>query len=143
MKNKLEKILSNADKTLDDVSESLKMDPNDILEAIIQKQRFSSEPLPVTPTKKPSKSSASSEDGRTDDQLSEYFLNRLKKESLSVTALNNKYKVRNKERVERILEKLVDEEKITKRESRNKKGRYVYEGIQKNKKKKPKKKKKK
>jgi hypothetical protein len=133
MKNKLEKILSHGDESLDDASESLGMNPIEILDVIIQRERFSPEPQPAAPAEKPPESSVSSKDGRTDDQLAEYFQNRLKKESLSVTALNNKYKVRNKERVERILEKLVDEGKITKRESRNKKGRYVYEGAQKKK----------
>ncbi len=42
-------------------------------------------------------------------------------------ALNNKYNINNEERVEQILEELVDQGKLTKRESKNKKGRYVYE----------------
>jgi hypothetical protein len=134
MKNELEKILSNAEKTLTDVAESLGMAPTDILGAIIEKERSSSEPQPTTSSDQLSEPSKFPEDERTDDQLADYFLNRLEKESLSVTALNNKYKVDDKERVERILEKLVNEGKLGRRESRNKKGRYVYEGLKKEKK---------
>lgn len=130
MKNELEKILSKTEKTLDDVSESLGMTPTDILETIIKRERYTSQPHPVTKPEPSTESPAAPKNGRTDEQLAKYFLNRLEKESLSVTALNNKYKVRNKERVERILENLVREGKITKRESKNKKGRYVYEGIE-------------
>ena len=131
MKNELEKIMSNAEKTLDEAAESLGMTPADILKTIIERDRVSFEPQPSTSSHPPVESTVSSEDERTDDQLAEYFLNRLEKESLSVTALNNKYKVHDKERVERILEKLVREGKLGKRESRNKKGRYVYEKLKK------------
>ena len=121
----VEKILKNPEKPLDEVAELLGMTPSDIVKILIQRDRaplVSDVPVAEAAPEKPKKP----KDSRTDKQLAEYFLNRLEKESLSVSALNNKYKVKDKERVERILEKLLKEGKLAKRESRNKKGRFVY-----------------
>jgi hypothetical protein len=122
-------ILSHGDKTLDEVSELLEMTPRDVIFSIIERERKITEAPPPGP--EPGKPEKVTEDERDDEQLASYFLNRLMKESLSVAALNNKYKVKDKERVERILENLVKKGKLTKRESRNKKGRYVYESVEK------------
>lgn len=126
MKKTIKEILVHGEKTLDEVAELFETTPQDILETIIKRERASPKPAPppaaVTELEK-----KAPKDERTDDQLASYFLNRLQKESLSVAALNNKYKVHDKERVERVLENLVREGKLTKRESRNKKGRFVYE----------------
>jgi hypothetical protein len=121
-------ILSHGDKTLDEVSELLEMTPRDVISSIIERERTIKPPPPGPGPEKPPKVP---EDERDDEQLADYFLNRLMKESLSIAALNNKYKVKDKERVERILENLVKKGKLTKRESRNKKGRYVYESVEK------------
>ncbi len=127
MSEVLDKILSHKEKTLDEVAKSLKMDPRDILEVIAGRERVLAEPVPSPLAAGPKRAVKAPTDERTDDQLASYFLNRLQKESLSITALNNKYKVNDEERVERILENLVREGKLTKRESRNKRGRFVYE----------------
>lgn len=121
-------ILALKEKTLDEVAELFEMTPQEILGLLIEKDRASTvvAPLPAAKAESVQEKKAPT-DERTDDQLAGYFLNRLKKESLSVAALDNKYKVHDKERVERILENLVRERKLTKRESRNKKGRFVYE----------------
>ncbi|MGC1119461.1 MAG: hypothetical protein WBA22_00075 [Candidatus Methanofastidiosia archaeon] len=124
-------ILSHGEKTLDEVSELLEMTPRDVISSIIERERTISEPQPPESGPGPEKVLKAAEDERDDEQLASYFLNRLKKESLSITALNNKYKVKDKERVERILENLVRKGKVTKRESKNKKGRCVYESLEK------------
>jgi hypothetical protein len=126
MEDVLEKIMSNGEKTLDEVSKKFKMDPRDVLELILKRERVLAEPVP-SPAPELKRQKKAPADERTDDQLAAYFLNRLKKESLSAGALDNKYKVKDVERVERILEKLIKEGKLTRRESRNKKGRFVYE----------------
>lgn len=120
-------ILNQKEKTLNEVAELLQMSPRDVLSILIGRERATTAPAPPPVVEVPLEKTATLEDERTDDQLASYFLNRLEKESLSITALNNKYKVNDEERVERILENLIREGKLTKRESRNKKGRYVYE----------------
>jgi hypothetical protein len=126
MEDVLEKIMSDEEKTLDEVSKKFKMNPRDVLELIMKRERTLTKPVP-SPAHELEKQKKASIDERKDEQLAAYFLNRLKKESLSADALNNKYKVKDLERVERILENLIREEKLTRRESRNKKGRFVYE----------------
>ncbi|MGD2250569.1 MAG: hypothetical protein PVF58_19400 [Candidatus Methanofastidiosia archaeon] len=125
------KILEYKKKTLNEVSDILGVESREILETLIQRERTPAmAPSPKTAPqkeKKEKKKKKEVQQTRSDEQLAEYFLNRLQKESLSVLALNNKYKVNDKERVEQILEELVDQGKLTKRESKNKKGRYVYE----------------
>lgn len=130
MKN-VSEILALKEKTLDEVAELVKMTPRDVLGILIEKERAST--VVVTPAAdvESVQVSKAPTDERTDDQLANYFLNRLEKESLSITALNNKYKVHDEERVERILENLLRGGKLTKRESRNKKGRFVYEAAKK------------
>ncbi|MBU7014398.1 MAG: hypothetical protein HXS52_12605 [Theionarchaea archaeon] len=128
---KTKDILNHGNKTLDEVSELLEMTPRDVIFSIIERERTISEPQPPKPGSEPEKAPKAEEDERDDEQLASYFLSRLKKESLSIAALNNKYKVNDKERVERILEGLIRKGKLTKRESRNKKGRYVYESLEK------------
>ncbi len=123
----LKKILDYKEKTLDEVAESMKMDPREILEILVGRERIPAKPVPSPAEAASEKAQEIPKDERTDDQLASYFLNRLKKESLSITALNNKYKVNDEERVERILENMVRGGQLTKRESRNKKGRFVYE----------------
>lgn len=117
------------DKTLDEVAELLGMTPQEVLNIIVQRDRATEEHIPAAVTGEGVEEgeAALAEDVRSDEQLATYFLNRLQKESLSISALNNKYKVGDEERAERILENLVREGKLVKRESRNKKGRYVYE----------------
>lgn len=121
-------ILKHGEKSLDEVAQLFEVTPRDIIDVIIKKERAPVEPAPVVQAE-PESVKKSPPDSRPDEVLIHYFFNRLKKESLSVAALNNKYKVRDPERVERILENLVREGKLTKRESRNKKGRYVYEAV--------------
>ena len=131
MKN-VSEILALKEKTLDEVAELVEMNPKDVLRLLIEKERAPT--VVVTPPAADVESAPVSKaptDERTDDQLANYFLNRLEKESLSITALNNKYKVHDEERVERILENLLRGGKLTKRESRNKKGRFVYEAVKK------------
>ncbi|MBU6996994.1 MAG: hypothetical protein HXS41_09275 [Theionarchaea archaeon] len=123
-------ILSHGNKTLNDVSELLEMTPRDVIFSMIERERTISEPRPSKVAAEPDKVVSVLPDERDDEQLASYFLNRLQKESLSIAALNNKYKVNDKERVERILEDLVRKGKLGKRESRNKKGRYVYESLE-------------
>jgi hypothetical protein len=126
MKPTIRDILTHEEKTLDEVAELFETTPQNILEIIIKRERAAPEPKPsAVPAAEPKPVAPADE--RTDDQLASYFLNRLQKESLSITALNNKYKVHDEERVERILENMVREGRLTKRESRNKKGRFVYE----------------
>lgn len=138
-------ILNYKDKTLKEASDILEVEPREILETLIQRERTPSKvsspaPAPKKQVKekeeikkkekekeKKKKKKKEVKHKRSDEKLAEYFLNRLQKESLSVLALNNKYKVNDKDRVERILEELVDQGKLTKRESKNKKGRFVYE----------------
>ena len=120
-------ILNQKEKTLNEVAELLQMSTRDVLSILIGRERATTAPPPPPVVEAGPEKAATAEDERTDDQLAGYFLNRLKKESLSITALNNKYKVNDEERVERILENLIREGKLTKRESRNKKGRFVYE----------------
>ena len=128
MEDILSKILAHKEKSLDEVAGLFEMTPRDILELLTKRERVSkvTAALPLEEIG-PVQVSEALVDERTDDQLADYFLNRLQKESLSITALNNKYKVHDEERVERILENLVREGKLTKRESRNKRGRFVYE----------------
>lgn len=121
-----DEILSHREKTLDEAAELVGMTPREILEVIVNRDRTALEPAPSAGVGA-ELAGGITEDQRSDDQLAEYFLNRLKKESLSVSALNNKYKVNDEEKVEGILEKLVREGKLVKRESKNKKGRFVYE----------------
>jgi hypothetical protein len=130
----INKILKYKDKTLNEVSDMLGVESREILETLIQRKRTptavpspKAAPKREKEEKKKKKKKTEVQQTRTDEQLAEYFLNRLQKESLSILALNNKYKVNDKERVEQILEELVDQGKLTKRESKNKKGRYVYE----------------
>ncbi|KYK33928.1 MAG: hypothetical protein HXS46_19240 [Theionarchaea archaeon] len=123
----LNEILSHKDKPLDEVAKLVKMEPRDILDIVVGRERALPTPTPAKVEPEKVKKATAPEDDRSDDQLAGYFLNRLQKESLSITALNNKYKVKDKERVERILENLFREGKLTKRESRNKRGRFVYE----------------
>jgi hypothetical protein len=120
-------ILNQKEKTLNEVAELLQMSPRDVLSILIGRERATTAPAPPPVAEVQLEKAAALEDERTDDQLASYFLNRLEKESLSITALNNKYKVNDEERVERVLENLIREGKLTKRESRNKKGRFVYE----------------
>jgi hypothetical protein len=130
MTDELNEILTHKEKTLDEVAELLQITPQDVLSILIRRERAPTA-LVLSPRIEVEleKASTAPGDERTDDQLALYFLNRLLKESLSIAALNNKYKVDDEERVERILENLVREGKLTKRESRNKKGRFVYEAI--------------
>ncbi|KYK33864.1 MAG: hypothetical protein HXS48_24025 [Theionarchaea archaeon] len=130
MKN-VSEILALKEKTLDEVAELVKMTPRDVLGLLIEKERASTEVITPAADVESAQVSKAPTDERTDDQLANYFLNRLEKESLSITALNNKYKVHDEERVERILENMLREGKLTKRESRNKKGRFVYEAAKK------------
>lgn len=123
----VKEILKHGEKSLNEVAELFEVTPRDVLETIIKRDRTPTELAPAPQQVEPEKVTKAPQDLRPDEQLEGYFLNRLQKESLSVAALNNKYKVKDKERVERILEKLIREGKLTKRESRNKKGRYVYE----------------
>jgi hypothetical protein len=136
MKKTIEEILKHGEKPLDEVAELFETTPKDILESIIKKERATVEPVPAAA---PGKVKKAPKDDRTDDQLVAYFLNRLEKESLSITALNNKYKINDEERVERILENMLREGKLTKRESRNKKGRFVYDAVKRKKEEKKKK----
>ncbi len=127
MEDILSKILAHKGKPLDEVAQLFEMTPRDILELLIERERvFKVAAVPLSTEVEPPQVSELV-DERTDDQLAGYFLNRLEKESLSITALNNKYKVYDEDRVERILENLVREGKLAKRESRNKRGRFVYE----------------
>ena len=128
MTDVLNEILTHKEKSLDEVAELLQITPQDVLSILVRREREPTAPvLPPKVEVELEKARTAPVDERTDDQLALYFLNRLLKESLSVAALNNKYKVDDEERVERILENLVREGKLTKRESRNKKGRFVYE----------------
>ncbi|MBU7019000.1 MAG: hypothetical protein HXS44_15935 [Theionarchaea archaeon] len=120
-------IMNQKEKKLNEVAELLQMSPRDVLSILIGRERATTAPAPPPVVEVAPEKAAALEDERTDDQLASYFLNRLEKESLSITALNNKYKVNDEEKVERILENLIREGKLTKRESRNKKGRFVYE----------------
>ncbi len=127
MKDILNEIMSHKEKTLNEVAEMLEVSQWDVLEAIIERERAPVEYVPSAVEEPQQIEAALSEDERTDEQLAIYFLNRLQKESLSIAALNNKYKINDEERVERILENLAREGKLAKRESRNKRGRFVYE----------------
>ncbi len=123
-------ILKHGEKPLNEVAELFEVTPQDILEVIIERERTPTVTASAPAAQaEPEKVTKAPQDSRSDEQLIGYFLNRLSKESLSIAALNNKYKVGDKERVEIILENLLREGKLTKRESRNKKGRYVYEAV--------------
>ncbi|MFQ5891763.1 MAG: hypothetical protein ACE5HW_03095 [Candidatus Methanofastidiosia archaeon] len=125
------KLLKSKNKTLDDMSAALNLDPEIIIRIMIKKEVGEDLSGIVLEEKVDEKRKEELEVPKVkmERDLEALFFGRLKKRAYSASSLNNRYKVGSLEEVENILEKLVLEKKVRKRESKNKKGAHVYEAL--------------
>ncbi|MFQ6089655.1 MAG: hypothetical protein ACE5K0_12255 [Candidatus Methanofastidiosia archaeon] len=125
------KLLKSKNKTLDDMSAALNLDPEIIIRIIIKKEVGEDLSGIVLEEKVDEKRKEELEVPKVkmERDLEALFLGRLKKRAYSASSLNKRYKADSLKEVENILEKLAKEGKVRKRESKNKKGAYVYEAL--------------